>query len=150
TLSILSDVFEDPSERVKAIGIWSGISGLGVAVGPTLSGWLLEHFSWSSVFVVHVPIVIVALIAGRLVVPASRAKRTPRLDPVAAVLSLAGLIALTYGLIEAPERGWTSLATLGILATAIALLAAFAAWELRREDPMVPLHVFRNARFTAA
>jgi EmrB/QacA subfamily drug resistance transporter len=150
TLSILSDVFEDPNERVKAIGIWSGISGLGVAVGPTLSGWLLEHFSWSSVFVVHVPIVIIALIAGRLLVPASRAARRPRLDPLAAVLSLAGLVALTYGLIEAPDRGWTSITTLGVLAAAVALLAAFAAWELRREDPMVPLQVFSNARFTAA
>jgi EmrB/QacA subfamily drug resistance transporter len=150
TLSILSDVFDNPSERVKAIGIWSGISGLGVAVGPTLSGWLLEHFSWSSVFLVHVPIVIIALIAGRALVPASRAQRAPRLDPVGAVLSLSGLVALTYGLIQAPERGWTSLATLGVLASAVVLLAAFAAWELRREDPMVPLQVFRNPRFTAA
>jgi EmrB/QacA subfamily drug resistance transporter len=150
TLSILTDVFDNPSERVKAIGIWSGISGLGVAVGPTLSGWLLEHFDWTSVFLVHVPIVIVALIAGRALVPASRADRTPRLDPIGAILSLTGLVALTYGLIEAPERGWTSVATLGILGGAVALLAAFAAWELRREDPMVPLRVFRNSRFTAA
>src|SRR4029453_3003817 len=81
TLSILTDVFDNPSERVKAIGIWSGISGLGVAVGPTLRGWLLERFDWSSVFLVHVPIVIVALIAGRALVPSSRADRTPRLDP---------------------------------------------------------------------
>src|SRR5512133_3926566 len=123
TLSILTDVFDNPSERVKAIGIWSGVSGLGVAVGPTISGWLLERFDWSSVFLVHVPIVIV---------------------------SLAGLVALTYGLIEAPERGWTSVATIGLLGGAVALLAAFAAWELRREDPMVPLQVFRNGRFTAA
>src|SRR5262245_3613481 len=150
TLSILTDVFDNPSERVKAIGIWSGISGLGVAVGPTLSGWLLEHFNWTSVFLVHVPIVIVALIAGRALVPASRADRSPRLDPVGAILSLAGLVALTYGLIEAPDRGWTSVATLGILGAAVALLAGFAAWELRREDPMVPLRVFRNSRFTAA
>ena len=150
TLSILSDVFNDPSERVRAIGIWSGISGLGVAVGPTLSGWLLEHFHWSSVFLVHIPIVAVALIAGRALVPASIAGRKPRLDPVGAVLSLAGLVALTYGLIEAPARGWTSVATLGVLGTAVALLAAFTAWELRREDPMIPLQVFRNGRFSAA
>jgi EmrB/QacA subfamily drug resistance transporter len=150
TLSILSDVFVDPGERVKAIGIWSGISGLGVAVGPTLSGWLLEHFNWSSVFFVHIPIVALALVAGRVLVPASRAARRPRLDPVGAVLSLTGLVALTYGLIEAPERGWTSVATLGTLGTALALLAAFAAWELRREDPMVPITLFRDGRFTAA
>jgi DHA2 family multidrug resistance protein-like MFS transporter len=102
------------------------------------------------VFFVHVPIVIVALLAGRALVPASRADRTPRLDPVGAVLSLAGLIALTYGLIEAPERGWTSLATLSSLGAAVALLAAFTAWELRRDDPMIPLQVFRNGRFSAA
>ena len=150
TLSILSDVFNDPSERVRAIGIWSGISGLGVAVGPTLSGWLLEHFDWSSVFLVHIPIVAVALIAGRALVPASIAGRKPRLDPVGAVLSLAGLVALTYGLIEAPVRGWTSVATLGMLGAAVALLAAFTAWELRRNDPMIPLRVFRNGRFSAA
>ena len=150
TLSILSDVFDDPSERVRAIGIWSGISGLGVAVGPTLSGWLLEHFHWSSVFLVHIPIVAVALIAGRALVPASIAGRKPRLDPVGAVLSLAGLVALTYGLIEAPVRGWTSIATLGMLGAAVALLAAFSVWELRRDDPMVPLQVFRNGRFSAA
>jgi EmrB/QacA subfamily drug resistance transporter len=150
TLSILTDVFTEPGERVKAIGIWSGISGLGVAVGPTLSGWLLQHFSWSSVFIVHVPIVIVALVAGRALVPASRAGRKPRLDPIGSVASLAGLVALTYGLIEAPDRGWTSAATLGVLSTAVALLAAFVVWELRREDPMVPLQVFRDGRFTAA
>jgi EmrB/QacA subfamily drug resistance transporter len=150
TLSILSDVFVEPGERVKAIGIWSGISGLGVAVGPTLSGWLLEHFSWSSVFLVHIPIVAVALVAGRLLVPASRAARRPRLDPVGAVLSLAGLVALTYGVIEAPDRGWTSVATAGTLGAAVVLLAGFAAWELRREDPMIPLRLFRNGRFSAA
>ncbi len=93
---------------------------------------------------------IIALIAGRALVPASRADRKPRLDPVGAALSLAGLVALTCGLIQAPERGWMSVATLGVLGTAVALLAAFAIWELRREDPMVPLQVFRNARFTAA
>src|SRR5262245_58790134 len=150
TLSILTDVFQNPGERVKAIGIWSGISGLGVAVGPTISGWLLEHFSWGAVFFVHVPIVIVALVAGRALVPASRTDHAPRLDPIAAILSLAGLVALTYGVIEAPVRGWTSVTTIGILGGAIALLVAFVAWELRREDPMVPLQVFRNGRFTAA
>src|SRR5215813_9508456 len=134
TLSILTDVFQNPGERVKAIGIWSGISGLGVAVGPTISGWLLEHFDWGSVFLVHVPIVIVALIAGRALVPASRAGRTPRLDAVGAILSLGGLVALTYGLIEAPARCWLSPTTIATLAAAIALLVTFTTWELRRED----------------
>src|SRR5262249_34603715 len=128
TLSILTDVFDNPGERVKAIGIWSGISGLGVAVGPTLSGWLLEHFDWGSVFLVHVPTVTAALTAGPPLVPASRADRAPRLDAVGAILSLGGLVALTYGLIEAPARGWLSPTTIATLAAAIALLVTFTAW----------------------
>src|SRR4051794_17779219 len=73
TLSILTDVFQDRAERTKAIGIWAGVSGLGVAIGPTLGGFLLEHFAWGSVFLVNVPVVVIALIAGRRFVPISRA-----------------------------------------------------------------------------
>jgi EmrB/QacA subfamily drug resistance transporter len=150
TLSILSDVFEDRAERTKAIGIWAGVSGLGVAIGPTLGGFLLEHFEWGSVFLVNLPVVAIALYAGRRFVPVSKAAVAPRLDPVGAVLSMAGLAALTYGLIEAPSNGWTSGTTLGFLGAAVALLGAFAWWELRIDHPMVELGLFRNMRFTAA
>jgi EmrB/QacA subfamily drug resistance transporter len=151
TLSILTDVFQDRAERTKAIGIWAAVSGLGVAIGPTLGGFLLQHFEWGSVFLVNLPVVAIALIGGRRFVPVSKAPVAPRLDPAGAVLSMAGLGALTYGLIEAPSNGWTSGTTIGFIGTAVALLAAFALWELRGTDhPMVELDLFRNMRFTAA
>ncbi|MEA2470822.1 MAG: hypothetical protein QOE38_1821, partial [Thermoleophilaceae bacterium] len=151
TLSILNDVFQDRSERTKAIGIWAGVSGLGVAIGPTLGGFLLEHFEWGSVFLVNLPVVAIALVGVRRLVPVSKAAVAPRLDPAGAVLSMAGLGALTYGLIEAPSQGWTSGATIGFLGASMALLGSFAWWELRGTDhPMVDLGLFRNMRFSAA
>jgi len=151
TLSILTDVFEDRAERTKAIGIWAGVSGLGVAIGPTLGGFLLQHFEWGSVFLVNLPIVAIALAGGRRFVPVSKAPVAPRLDPAGALLSMAGLAALTYGLIEAPSNGWASGTTFALVGGAIALLAGFAAWELWGTDhPMVDLALFRNLRFTAA
>jgi MFS family permease len=81
TLSILTNVFTDAAERARAIAAWSAVAGLGVAIGPTLGGWLLEHFAWGSIFLVNLPIVAVALAAGRLVVPASRSARPTKLDP---------------------------------------------------------------------
>src|SRR3954452_2397486 len=151
TLSILTDVFQDRAERTKAIGIWAGVSGLGVAIGPTLGGFLLEHFEWGSGFLVTLPIVAIALVGGRRFVPVSRAAAPPRLDPIGALLSMAGLAALTYGLIEAPSNGWTSGATIGFLGASVALLGGFAWWELRGTGhPMVELGLFRNMRFTAA
>src|SRR4249919_164812 len=104
TLSILTNVFP-AEERGRAIGIWAGVSGLGIGIGPVVGGWLLSHFWWGSVFLVNVPVVVVALIAGRLIVPNSRDPSAPRLDPVGAVLSIVGLFALVYGIIEAPSNG---------------------------------------------
>src|SRR4051812_32584608 len=113
TLSILSDVFrDDPGGRAKAIGIWSGVSGLGVAIGPSAGGLLLAHLSWGWIFLVNLPVVVLALALGRRFVPASRAERAPALDLGGAALSVAGLGAVTYAVIEGPVNGWTSFATL--------------------------------------
>jgi len=150
TLSIITSVFTDPAERTKAIGLWSAVSGLGVAIGPVAGGWLLAHFSWDSIFLVNLPIVAVALVAGRWLVPASRAPQSGRLDLTGAVLSVAALTILTYTIIEAPGNGWLSATTLGMAAVAVALLAAFVVWEARSDHPMLPLHLFRNRRFTGA
>lgn len=150
TLSILTNVFTDPGERVKAIALWSAVSGLGVAIGPTLGGFLLEHFSWGSIFVVNLPIVAIALVAGRRLVPPSADSHPPALDPVGALLSIAGLVALVYAVIEAPSNGWLSPTTLGIGAVGLAILSVWVAWELRSSHPMVDLRIFRNARFSAA
>lgn len=150
TLSVLTDVFREPAERAKAIAAWTGVSGLGVAIGPTAGGWLLEHFAWSAIFLVNLPVVAVALAAGRRFVPVSAAPDAPRLDGVGIVTSVAALSALTWTLIEAPNHGWTSattgLATLGTLG----LFGFFGWWELRTPAPMIELGLFRNARFTAA
>ena len=128
TLSILSDVFrDDPAGRAKAIGIWSGVTGLGVAIGPSAGGVLLAHLSWSWIFLVNLPVVVVALVLGRRFVPASRAERPPALDMVGAALSVIGLGAVTYAVIEGPVNGWTSASTLAIAAIGLALLAVVRA-----------------------
>jgi EmrB/QacA subfamily drug resistance transporter len=150
TLSILTNVFTVPAERAKAIATWAAVSGLGVAIGPTLGGWLLEHFSWGSIFIVNLPIVALALIGGRLVVPPSRNPRRQALDPVGLVASVAGVVALVYAIIEAPTYGWLSFPTVGIAGAGLAILAGWVAYELRSSHPMVDLRVFRNARFSAA
>jgi EmrB/QacA subfamily drug resistance transporter len=150
TLSILSGVFPDPVQRTKAIGIWSAVSGLGVAVGPTLGGLLLERCGWHSIFLINLPVIAVALVAGHTLIPASRAPQPPRLDLRGASLSVAGLSALTYTLIQAPDNGWASPVTIASGAVAVTLLAAFALTQLRSSAPMVDLRLFRNPRFAGA
>jgi EmrB/QacA subfamily drug resistance transporter len=150
TLSIITGVFTDPAERTKAIGLWSAVSGVGVAIGPVAGGWLLAHFSWDSIFLVNLPIVAVALVAGHWLIPASRAPQSGRLDLTGAVLSVAAFTVLTYTIIEAPGYGWLSAATLGLFAASAVLLGVFVGWEARSSHPMLPLHLFRNPRFTGA
>lgn len=150
TLAILTNVFIDPSERAKAIGVWSAVSGLAVALGPLTGGWLLEHFWWGSVFLVNVPVVAVALVAGQFLIPKTRDPEAGRLDVNGLVLSIAAIVLLVYTVIEAPKHGWTSGMTLIGFALAAALIVAFVLWELRRVDPMLDVRVFGNARFSAA
>lgn len=150
TLSILTNVFSDTSERAKAIAMWSAVTGLGIAIGPTLGGWLLAHFSWGSIFLVNLPIVAVALATGRSFVPPSSNPRRHPFDILGSLLSIAGLIALVYALIEAPDNGWLSSRTMLIGAVGGAIMVVWARWELRRPFPMVDLSIFRNARFSAA
>jgi EmrB/QacA subfamily drug resistance transporter len=149
TLSILAHVFP-PKERPRAIAIWAGFAGVGVAMGGVVSGALLENFWWGSIFLINVVVVVVALVAGFFLIPRSREKIHAPLDPLGAVLSIAGLSALVYGIIEAPDHGWGSTQTLGTFAIAIAILGAFVAWELKAKEPMLDLGYFRNPRFTAA
>jgi len=150
TLSIVTNVFTVATERARAIAIWAGFSAMGIAIGPLAGGYLLEHFYWGSVFLVNVPIVILALIGGRLFVPTSKDPAAPKLDPLGAVLSIAGLTALLWTIIEAPSKGWTSSATIGGLAVALVVLGAFVLWELHTDHPMLNVSFFSNPRFTAA
>jgi EmrB/QacA subfamily drug resistance transporter len=149
TLSILAHVFP-PRERPRAIAIWAGFAGVGVATGGVVSGLLLEHFWWGSIFLINVFVVVIALVAGFFLIPRSRERIHAPLDPLGALLSIAGLSALVYGIIEAPDNGWGSTQTIATFAIAVSVLAAFVAWELRAKDPMLDLRFFRNPRFTAA
>jgi EmrB/QacA subfamily drug resistance transporter len=149
TLSILAEVFA-PAERPKAIATWSAVSALGIVVGPILGGWLLEHFAWQSVFLVNIPFVVVGVAATLAIVPESRAPGRTPLDLLGAGLSVAGLVALVYGIIEIPVRGWDDPVIWAILGTAIVLLGAFVAWERRVATPMLDVRLFADRRFSAA
>jgi EmrB/QacA subfamily drug resistance transporter len=150
TLSILTNVFTDPLERAQAIGIWSGTTGLGLAIGPMAGGWLLAHFWWGSVFLINVPIALAGFLVAMWVVPNSKAKAPKRSDPRGAALSIAGMALLLWAIIEAPNRGWGSAWILGALALAVLLLAAFVLWERRSTHPMLELSLFSSRRFSAA
>ncbi|MCU1361781.1 MAG: drug resistance transporter, EmrB/QacA subfamily [Ilumatobacteraceae bacterium] len=148
TLSILVNVFP-PHERTKAIAIWAATSGAAGAIGPVASGFLLGHFWFGAVFLVNVPIIVLALVSGHVLLPKSRDPKEAPLDPVAAVLSTVGLGSLVYGLIQAPEHGWASGATLLAFAVAVIVIVLFVVWELRQEDPMLDMSLFRSRAFSA-
>jgi EmrB/QacA subfamily drug resistance transporter len=150
TLALLTNTFTVAKERATAIGIWAGVSGLAVAVGPVSGGVLLQHFSWSSVFYVNVPIVVIALVAGARLLPESRDAHPGRFDLLGAAASIAGIALLTWTLIEAPGHGWGSVTTLGGFAGSAVILAGFAFAQSRRPDPLLDVRLFRNARFSAA
>jgi MFS transporter, DHA2 family, multidrug resistance protein len=147
TLSIITNVFPR-EERAKAIGVWAGTAAIGVGLGPLFGGLLLEYFDWSSVFLINVPVALVAFVAGIRLVPDSRDPNPGRFDVPGALLSIGALVALIYAIIEAPERGWLDPVILGTFGGAAALGAAFVAWELRTAAPMLDLSLFRNPRFS--
>jgi EmrB/QacA subfamily drug resistance transporter len=150
TLAIITNTFTVPRERAAAIGIWSAVSGMGVAAGPITGGWLLEHFWWGSIFLVNIPVVIVAIVATVAVVPESRDQHTPRLDLVGLALSIMAIGVLVFSIIEAPAYGWLDAKTLLGFALAALLIAAFVTWELRVQHPLLPVRIFSNLRFSAA
>ncbi len=108
TLAIIINVFTDIKERAPAIGIWSGVTGLAVAAGPVTGGWLLEHFWWGSIFLVNLPIAVVALVAGTRLVPDSRDPHPGRFDRIGLGASVVAVGLGIWAIIEGPHRGWTS------------------------------------------
>lgn len=150
TLSILVNAFGEPRERATAIALWTAASGAGIALGPIVGGMLMRSFSWSSVFWVNVPLLLAAFIGTRHLVPESLDPKATRLDPVGALLSVAAVGALVYAIIEGPERGWLSAATLAGFAVATVTGSLFMAWEMRRQEPMLDLRLFRDRGFSAA
>ena len=147
TLSILVNVFP-PNERTKAIAIWAAVVGAAGAIGPVATGLILGHFWYGAVFLVNVPIVTLAFVLGWFLLPKSRDPEQAQIDPLGAVLSIVGIVALVYGLIEAPSHGWTSTTTLVSFGIAAFVLTLFAAWELHTDTPMLDIRFFRNPAFS--
>jgi len=149
TLAILVDAVP-PERRTTAIGIWAGVASLGVGLGPVLGGVMIEAFDWSAVFWVNVPLGVLGVALALVGVRESRDPDARRIDPVGTLLVATGLFLLTFGLIETNEHPWTSAHVLLLLVAAATLLALFLVWEHRVSHPMVPLSLFRDARFGAA
>jgi EmrB/QacA subfamily drug resistance transporter len=150
TLSLISSIFTDAGERQRAISIWAATTGLGAAVGPIIGGLLLAHFSWGSVFLINVPIAVLGFAFALPLIPESKNPDAPSPDPAGALLSIAGLGLLVWSLIEAPAKGWTSALVLGAGIGGLALLALFAAWEVRCTHPMLNMALFRKREISGA
>jgi EmrB/QacA subfamily drug resistance transporter len=150
TLAIITAMFRQPAERRRAIGLWSATTGVGVGIGPLVGGVLLAHFWWGSVFLVNVPIVALGAIAAVLVVPESRNEHARRVDLTGALLAVAGLGLVLWGLIEAPSWGWASAGVLAALAGGVALLVVLAVWEQHSSHPLLRLDLLRRPRFHIA
>src|ERR1700758_645545 len=129
TLGLITNIFTDPVPRAKAIGLWAAMVGVGVAVGPISGGWLLEHFWWGAIFLVNIPIAVVAIVGGILFVPTSRDPAAPGIDLPGLILSAVGITTLVYTVIEAPTWGWTNGRTAAGFALAAIVLAWFALWD---------------------
>ncbi|GAA0357722.1 MFS transporter [Actinoallomurus spadix] len=150
TLSIITNVFE-PQERARAIGLWAGAVGIGVAIGPITGGLLLDHFWWGSVFLINVPFVIAGVIGIAFLVPESRSPIRARIDFGGVLLSIAGLILLTYGIIEGGDKATvTAPSVYGSVLAGVALLAVFIWYESRIEHPSLNVRLFRDGRLSAS
>jgi EmrB/QacA subfamily drug resistance transporter len=150
TLSLITNVFTERGARARAIGLWGAITGVAIALGPIVGGWLLQLFDWRSIFFAMVPIAAVAGVLAARYVPTSRDRGAPRTDRAGFALSTATIGLLVYTIIEAPDQGWGSARTLAGFALTAVLALAFVDWERRTEQPMLDVSLFRNPRFTAA
>ena len=145
-MALIPLLFDDV-ERPKAVGAIAASSSLGLPLGPIVGGYLLNHFHWSAIFWINVPMVILAIAAVTLLISESRDVSAPRLDIAGAVLSTAGIISLVYGFVEAPQQGWLSVQTVGFIFAGVLLLGAMTFWQTRVPAPLIDLELFRNSRF---
>jgi len=149
-MSIIRNVFEDPRERAQAIGVWGGVVGISMALGPVLGGTLVDSVGWRWVFLVNLPVGIAAFLLTAIYVPESRAAQARRVDPVGQVLVIVALATLTYAIIEGPSNGWLSAQTLGLFAVSMAAFASLVQYELRRGQPLIEVRFFRSVPFSGA
>jgi EmrB/QacA subfamily drug resistance transporter len=148
-MSIIRNTFEDPRERAQAIGVWGGVVGLSMALGPVVGGALVG-LSWRAIFLVNLPVGLAAIALTARYVPESRAPRPRRVDPVGQGLVVVMLASLTSAIIEGPSQGWGSVQIVGLFALAAAALVGLLVYEPRREEPLIELRFFRSAPFSGA
>ncbi|MFC5664365.1 MFS transporter [Kitasatospora misakiensis] len=149
-MSIITNTFTEPRERARAIGIWGGVVGISMALGPLLGGFLVHAAGWPAIFLINVPVGLLACLLTIRYVPESRAPKARRPDPVGQLLMVVLLGCGTAAIIEGPEHGWTSPLILGLAVAALAALVAFPLWERRVAEPLVDPRFFRSAPFTGA
>ncbi|MDX6342812.1 MAG: hypothetical protein QOH87_2950 [Trebonia sp.] len=149
-MSIITNTFTKPAERARAIGVWGGVFGLSMAMGPVVGGALVDSVGWRGVFWVNIPVGIAAILFTALFVPESKAARARRPDPIGQILIIAMLGSLTYGIIEGPSYGWGSARILAFFAVTVIAVIAFLLYEPRRADPLVDIRFFRSLPFSGA
>ena len=149
-LSIIANVFTGDRERARAIGIWGGVFGASLALGPVLGGLLTGTVGWRGVFWVNIPVGLAAIVLTVIAVPESRAARARRPDPVGQALVIVILASLTYAIIEGPRAGWTSATIEGLFCLAAVAAGGLVAYEPRRAEPLIELRFFRSVPFSGA
>ena len=149
-MSIITNVFTEPRERARAIGMWSGVIGLSFGLGPVVGGLLVQTIGWRAIFWINVPIGVLAFVLAALFVPESKAPYARRPDPIGQALVIVVLGTVTYSIIEAPRAGWVSLQIETLLIVAVVALVAFLRYEARRKEPLIELKFFRSAPFSGA
>jgi EmrB/QacA subfamily drug resistance transporter len=150
TLSLISNTFTDRGERARAIGLWGATTGVAIATGPIVGGWLLEHFAWNSIFFAMTPVAAAIALVAALSVQTSRDVSAPPLDWRGLVLSTGAVAILVYTIIEGPTQGWTSGRSVAGFVLVALLVAGLIVVERRTESPMLDVSLFRNPRFSAA
>ena len=149
-LSIIANASPDPKARARAVGIWGGVAGVSMALGPLLGGALTQSVGWRSIFWINLPIGLIAVSLAARYVPESKAARARAFDPVGQLMVFIGLASLTYAVIEGPRAGWTSPLILSLFATTAIAAVTFLLYEPRRTEPMVELRFFRSVPFSTA
>jgi EmrB/QacA subfamily drug resistance transporter len=149
-MSIITNVFTEPRERARAIGVWGGVVGVSIGLGPVLGGILVSGVSWRSIFWINVPVGLAAIVLTQLFVPESRAPRARRLDLVGQVLVILTLATLVYAIIDGPRSGWGSAQVIGMFVVSAVSVAALVGWELHRTEPLLDVRFFRSATFSGA
>ena len=149
-MSIITNTFTDPKERAQAVGVWAAVVGVSMALGPVIGGLLVGSVGWRSIFWINLPVGLAAIILTLRFIPESRAPKARRIDVVGQILVIVLLSSLTFGIIEAPSRGWGSALILGSFVLALLALVGLVFWEDRRDEPLIDLRFFRSAPFSGA